>query len=276
MNIDLDLVNRALLDVGQSPLTDQDAIDKNTNYRLCREYYLNAFLEALSEVEWTGGRKRVRLVRTGRPVLKDYRYAFAYDMPFDCAKPVELQDNEFFIVEDRIIYTDVPNAELLYVSDGKILRTVRVVSAGRPGDIPKMEYLSAGPPGTRPLVTFRAGRPKDFLWFGPQEYPGAPYPDGHVPPGWNKAAGIPVPLPEDPDSAEDYPDYLALGYEPKFYEYIERGLAAKLSMKLSDQPALHVQMLQEALLIKQEAVRASRSRAAAKIKPVKWWTEELW
>jgi hypothetical protein len=168
-------------------------------------------------------------------------------MPFDCAKPVELQNNEFFAVEDRIIYSDAPDAELLYVSNGKILRPVAVISAGRPGDAPDMEYLSAGPPGTEPDETIRAGRPGDIL-------------DG---------------LPEDPEPADDFPDYRQLEYEPKFYEYIERALAAKFSMKLTDQPQLHIQLLQESMLIKQEAINATKSRKAAKLEPKKWWTEEI-
>jgi hypothetical protein len=245
--MNLGIVNRALLDVGQTALTDQDRRDKNTAWRVCRQYYIDTFLEALSEVEWTGGRKREKLVRTGRPLLKDSRYRFACDMPFDCAKPVELQDNGFFTVEDRIIYTDVPDAELLYVSNGKVLRPVAVTSAGRPGDVPDMEYLTAGPPGTEPEVTLRAGRPADIL-------------DG---------------LPEDPAPADDFPDYRQLEYEPKFYEYVERMLAAKFSMKLTDQPQLHVQLLQEAMLIKREAVNATKSRRAAKLEPKRWWTGEI-
>jgi hypothetical protein len=245
--MDRGIVNRALLDVGQIALSDGDVRDRTTSYQACKQYYIDTFLEALSEVEWTGGRRRARLVRTGRPVLPDERYRFACDMPFDCAKPVELQNNEFFTVEDRIIYTDVPDAELLYVSNGKMLRPVAVISAGRPGDAPDMEYLSAGPPGTEPDVTLRAGSPADIL-------------DA---------------LPEDPPPADDFPDYRRLEYEPKFYEYIQRALAAKLSMKMTDQPALHVQLLQEAMLIKREAVAASRSRRAAKLEPRRWWTEEI-
>jgi hypothetical protein len=245
--MDLGIVNRALLDVGQTALSDQDARDKNTAFQVCKQYYLDTFLEALSETAWTGGRKRDKLAPTGRPVLKDGRYLFAYDMPFDCAKPVELQDNGFFTVEGRIIYTDTPGAELLYVSDGKALRPVAVTSAGKPGDVMDMEYLTAGPPGTEPEVTLRAGGPGDIL-------------DG---------------LPEDPAPADDFPDYRRLEYEPKFYEYIERMLAAKFSMKLTDQPALHVQLLQEAMLIKQEAVNATKSRRAAKREPKRWWTEEV-
>jgi hypothetical protein len=82
-------------------------------------------------------------------------------------------------------------------------------------------------------------------------------------------------LPPDPEPDEDYPDYRQLEYEPKFYEYIERSLAAKFSMKLTNQPQLHIQLLQEAMLIKQEAVNATRSRRAAKREPKKWWGEEM-
>jgi hypothetical protein len=184
-------------------------------------------------------------------------------MPFDCAKPIELQNNEFFAVEDRIIYTDAPEAELLYVSNGKILRPVAVISCGRPGDVMDMEYLTAGPPGTEPEETIRAGGPEDFSDFGtPNSTGGA-------------VLAEPAPLPRDPEPTDDFPDYQALEYEPKFYEYIERMLAAKFSMKLTDQPQLHIQLLQEAMLIKQEAVNATKSRRAAKLEPKNWWTQEI-
>jgi hypothetical protein len=247
MNMNRDIINRALLYVGQYPLTEQDVADKNTTYELCRQYYITTILEAASEVEWTGGRRRQKLVASGRPLRRDLRYRFVYDMPFDCAKPIELQNNEFFMVEDRFIFTDVPGAELLYVSNGKILRPIALVAAGRPGSRQDMEYLTAGPPGTYPEVTLWPGKPADI---------------GET-------------LPGDPEPEDDYPDYRTLDYEPKFYEYIEQTLAAKFAMKVSDQPQLHVQLLQEALLIKREAVTASKSRLSAKLERKKWWTEEM-
>jgi hypothetical protein len=246
MNMDRALVNRSLLDVGEHPLTDADIEAKNENYQLCKDYYLQTFLEALSEVAWTGGRKRDRLMRTGRPHLKS-AYRFMYDLPFDCARPIELQDNGFFVAEDRFICTDVERAELMYISNGKILRPIAVASAGRPGDIPETEYLSAGQPWTHPDVTLYAGRPADIT-----EAP-----------------------PEDPVPADDYPDYRRMKYEPKFYEYVERTLAAKFAMKLSNKPELHIQMLQEALLIKQDAVTVSMGSSAARKNPQRWWKEEL-
>jgi hypothetical protein len=40
MNMDLGIANRALLDTGQSPLTDMDIAAKNTAYELCKAYYM--------------------------------------------------------------------------------------------------------------------------------------------------------------------------------------------------------------------------------------------
>jgi len=243
MNMNIEIVNRALYATGQNTLPDNDT----AGYNLCKAFYITTFLEALSEVEWVGGRKRDRLVRTGRPVARDKQYRFVYDMPFDCARVIELQNNEYFIVEDRLILTDAPRAELLYVSNGKTLRPIVVASAKKPGVLPEHEYFTAGQPWTAPDITLYPGRP----------------------------ANIAGALPEDPGQEDDYPDYVALDYEPKFFEYIEKRLAAKFAMKLSDQPQLHAQLLQEALLIKQEAVIASRAGRAAKVKEKPWWGQEL-
>lgn len=247
MNMDRDIVNRALFDVGQHPLYGEDGSEHNTTYELCKAFYISTFLEALSEVEWVGGRRWARLVRTGRPVIKDRRYRFAYDLPFDCARPIELQHNEYFMAEDRLILTDDRDAELLYVSNGKILRTIATAIAGEPGDMPAMEYLTAGQPDTEPEVTFWPGEPEHILDR----------------------------LPEDPVLTDDYPDYRAPEYEPKFYEYIEKSLAAKFAIKLSEQPELHTLLLQEALFIKQEAVNASRTARAAKFNGSPWWTDQM-
>ena len=243
MNMNLDIVNRALFATGQNLIT---ADEESSVYNLCKSYYLTTFLEALSEVEWVGGRKRDKLARTGRPVLNNHKYRFAYDMPFDCAKAIELQNNEYFIVEDRLILTDALDAELLYVSNGRILKPIKT-AVMELGMLPEHEYFSAGPPGTKQDYTF--------------------YPSGPV--------DIEGEMPEDPEPDSDYPDYIALDYEPKFFEYIEKKLAAKLAMKLSDQPKLHKMLFDEALLVKQEAIDASRASRGAKVKEDDWWASEL-
>jgi len=282
MNMNLDIVNRALYAAGQDMIEADDLkkIGDNTDesseeskkksavYKLCKSYYLATFLEALSEAEWLGGRKRAGLMRTGRPVLTNRKYSFAYDMPYDCAKPIELQDNEYFIVEDRLILTDVPDAELLYVSNGKVLKPI-AAAVMKPGMIPESEYFSAGKPGDLPDYTLHPGRPADLphvkngTWRVNQKDTGIP--DTEPPPE----------IPDDPKPVTDYPDYIELNYEPKFFEYIEKKLASKFAMKLSEQPQLRNQLLQEALLVKQEAVDASRASRAAKRKPTELWEDEL-
>ena len=259
MNMNLDIVNRALYATGQEILDETNGTStENAVYKLCKAFYISTFLEALSEVEWVGGRKRARLVRTGRPVIQNRKYACAYDMPYDCAKPIELQENEYFVVEDRLIMTDVPDAELLYVSNGKVLRPVSAVVM-KPGERPECEYLTAGSIMDLPHAV-------NGTWWVNQMSTGIP-------------ASEPAPgIPDDPAPFTDYPDYseyAELNYEPKFFEYVEKKLAAKFAMKLSDQPKLHMQLVQEALLVKQEAVNASRASRAAKVKEKPWWSEEL-
>jgi hypothetical protein len=244
--MDRGIVTRALGYVGEYHLTDQDVADKNTNYLTAKAFYLQTFLEALSEVAWTGGRRRKKLTLTGLPRLPS-GYRFAYDLPYDCAKAVELQDEAYFVVESRFLLTDREKAELLYVSNGRRLRPdVAIVSAGKPGDIHELEYITAGRPGTDPDFVIRSGRPRDI---GPA-------------------------LPETPEPSEDYPDYARLEYEPKFYQCVELALAAKFAVKESANPQLHGMLLQEAMVIKQEAINASGGNRAARQKTKGFWSEE--
>jgi hypothetical protein len=244
--MDRGIVDRALAYVGEWKLTDQDIADKNTNYESCKTFYLQTFLEALSEVPWTGGRKRAKLCPTGLPHLPS-PYAFFYDLPYDCAKPLELQEGAYFVVEGRFLLTDREEAELLYVSNGRILRPdVTIVSAGLPGDVHELEYITAGSPGTKSDFVLRAGRPADIL----------------------------IQAPVTPDPTEDYPDYVRLEYEPKFYQYVELTLASKFAVKQSANPQIHVMLLQEAMVIKQEAINASGGNRAARQKPPGFWSEE--
>jgi len=247
MNMNRGIVNRSLALVGDWVLTEQDIADKNTNYQTVKLFYLQTFLEALTEAAWTGGRRRVKLVPTGLPCLPN-QYRFTYDLPYDCAKPIELQNTAYFAAEGRFLMTDQEKAELLYVSNGRRLRPdVAAISAGKPGDIQELEYITAGPPGTRPDFTVRAGRPGD----------------------------IREQLLETPEPSEDYPDYVQLEYEPKFYQYIELILAAKFAVKNTEKPDLHMLLMQEAMAIKKEAVNASGSGKAARQKPKGFWSEEF-
>jgi hypothetical protein len=248
MNIDRNLVNRALLVAGRMPSSEWEE-EGSANNAMIKEFYLSTFLEALSEISWTGGRRRKFLMKTGVPHIQNTGFRFTYDLPLDCARPVELRDKEYFVVEDRFLYTEQERADLLYITNGRIQPAVPMVSGGRPGDIPGGEYFSGGRPGDAADedVTLYGGRPGD----------------------------ITEAIPPDVKPDEDYPEYQMPRYESKFYQYVENMLAAKFALKLSENPALHGQLLQQAYMIKQEAVNASLSVSAGPVKPNKWWGEEL-
>jgi hypothetical protein len=249
MNIDWNLVNRAMLLVGQYSLSPGDLKTGNPTAAMVKSFYLTTLLEALSEVSWTGGRRRAYLMRSGVSHVRNGGFGFSYDAPFDCARAVELRDKAYFVTENRFIYTGQEHAELLYVTNGKILRPAAAITAGRPGEITGTEYFSAGRPGDKAevLETFHPGR----------------------------IADIGDALPSDPESTEDYPDYRMPEYEPKFYQYVETLLAAKCASQLSEEPALAARLLQQAYLVREEAVTASLSAAAGPRKPQKWWGEQL-
>jgi hypothetical protein len=201
VNIDRRLANRALAGAGEDPLTHADYIGQTLRFRVMKDFYLQAFLEALSEVPWTRGKKRAALEQSGDPNLSPYRWM--YDTPADCARPLEIQENDYFVVEGPHILTDREDAVLLYITNGKI----------------------AGPEG--------------YL------------------------------------TDDDYPEYEPPEYEPKFYEYIERLLAAKMAMHIKPDKGLYQLLFSSAMLIKDEAVRASRSASAAKKNGNAWWFDRL-
>jgi hypothetical protein len=249
MNIDWNLVNRAMLLIGQFILSPEDLNSSKPTALMVKTFYLATFLEALSEIPWISGRRRVYLMRSGVSHVRNTEFRFAYDMPFDCALPIELRDKAYFITENKFIYTDQEHAELVYVTNGKILRTISAVRPGRPGDLMEMEYFSAGRPGDKAEIeaVFNPGTIQDI---------------GNA-------------IPDDPRIDEDYPDYRMPRYEPKLYQYVETLLAAKCAAQMSEQSELATRLLQQAYLVKEEAVTASLSAAAGPRKPMKWWGEQL-
>jgi hypothetical protein len=224
MNIDRDLSNRALMRIGQEPLNDADKVQDTVKWRTLKQFYLQNFLEALTELAWTGGKKRARLILVDAEAIENLTpYQFMYYMPDDCARALEVQDNEYFVVEGAFLCTNVADAVLLYITNGKV-----------------------------PEVPVEPDEPEEPA--EPEE------PDEPV----------------EPAEPDDFPNYSPPDYEPKFYEYVETMLAAKMAVKFSNDPKVYATLLQSALFLKTEAIKTSMSSSAAKIKSVPWWTEEIW
>lgn len=103
--------------IGEAPLSIGDTTSRTS--LLVQSFYLTTILEALIEVPWTSAKTRKELIQEA--FEQNYTsFAFMYNLPADCARALELQTNEYFIVEKTYLYTDMPNAVLLYISNGRI------------------------------------------------------------------------------------------------------------------------------------------------------------
>ena len=117
MNLNFDVVNRAFTRIGEEPITEKDKEDKNLKWNLAKNFYLVTILEALSTTPWTSSQKHAVLELSEEENYTKYQYA--YKLPLDCAKPLELQDNSYYQVIGNNLYADIPDAVLRYVSNFK-------------------------------------------------------------------------------------------------------------------------------------------------------------
>jgi hypothetical protein len=264
MNMNLDIVNGARYAAGLIK-DDEESLgllskeDKNSgdpkrkeHFEVCKNLYLKTFLEAVSEVPWTMGRKRKRLLRTTLP-HGNSGFKFTYNIPYDCARPVELSDKGTYVIDGDFLCTDSVRAELLYVSNGKRI----------PLDT-EFEEVS--------VADFAAGNYDMVLSPGHLD-------DWDLPADFTVSMSIEEFAEENPEpmelEKEDWMDYKPPEYEPKFYEYFEMMLAAKLAINNTAQARLHDTLLQKALLIKRDAVKSTKSITANKDTPSKPWAERL-
>lgn len=120
MNINIDIVNRALEAAGQERLVPEEmtAERESTRWRLVRDIYLQVILTTLAKTTWTSRIKRAKL----EPLTETENlsgYFFQYILPYDCVRPEALNGNDEYIVEGHVLYTDREEAILQYVSSAR-------------------------------------------------------------------------------------------------------------------------------------------------------------
>lgn len=117
MNRDMAIITRALVAAGQEPLTDENIQNNDVIWRTIKASYLPVLLSVISSAEWTELKRRSALKKTNSRNLSERGYAYA--LPFDCARAIEISDGDEYEIEGRTLYADCDGAVLLYVSDGK-------------------------------------------------------------------------------------------------------------------------------------------------------------
>lgn len=141
MNINKDIVNRALEAAGQERLTDEDIEKNSSRWRLIKDNYLSVILTTLAKTTWTSQLKREKLKEAEKDNFTGYDYV--YHLPVDCAKPEELQDEAEYNVEGKYLYTNSPMAVLCYVSNGR--RKPEEISEVKEEDYPEYEDIEFDP-----------------------------------------------------------------------------------------------------------------------------------
>jgi len=272
MNLNFALVNRALLNIGKAPITEADKKAGNEAWRTAKEYFLSTMLEALSQAEWTGAKRRRELCPAQMPRKRNADFAFAYDLPIDCAKPIELDAQEYFEVEANLLYVNAApcrhcgrcqrynrprrsscrhrckaRARLLYVSNGKRLADQAVVQGGNARRVLTDGYVTGGD----------ADRIRRHEWHD------------NLLSGGNARRKAPAP------SSEDFLDYREMNLEPNFYLYCENLLSAKFALRLTERPDLAAAFFNKAQAIGRAAEVTSIAGSAARIKAPPSWQEEL-
>jgi hypothetical protein len=150
VNIDRELANRIFLDIGEEMANGQDTALGTLKWRALKDFYLATMITAVSSIPWINGKLRKALTKTdtvlpgeNNPDSKPVNYSpyrFMYDLPVDCARPLEIQGDYFYVIENGKLLTDRDNAALLYVTNGKL--TVPRTGDDYPDyDLPEMDPL---------------------------------------------------------------------------------------------------------------------------------------
>lgn len=256
MNIDRELVTRALARAGQEPLNDEDIIKNSTRWRAIKAFYLSTILETLSQTSWTSRKRRAVLeeVMPESEMENNTGYMHCYRLPADCAKPEALKEDDEFIVEGDFLFTDSEVPVLLYISNGK--RTE--VKLPENEDKPEEE-----------LPDEEDNVPEDKT-----EEPSESSEEDTDETGEEIVMALDDPE-EDEEIEEDYPDYDNITFEPLLSQYLETRLAAKIVLKITGDLSLYNTLYNESLMCEQRALEASEAHSKSRLNGNKWWADQI-
>lgn len=123
MNTDTDLANAALAYLGEMPISSIDD-PASKPARMCRQFAREAMNEVLRMHRWNRATKRGYLARDVVAPLGGFSYA--YLMPTDCLRVMEVNDdeyresNEHYELEGRRLLTNDEAVTLRYVAEIQI------------------------------------------------------------------------------------------------------------------------------------------------------------
>ena len=166
-------------------------------------------------------------------------FTFMYPIPADCAKVVQVGENKPYIVEGAFIFTDEPDAVLLYIRNYFTGKYVFVeVEDPVETDIDKY-YVKNAEGGYEPAES----------WDPTETY---------------------YEIEE-----QDYNFYADPQLDPTLSSYFECRLAATIALKLTGDTDKYNMLYNEAQLIANNAMKKSAEQAKNKTHGNPWWTDQL-
>lgn len=166
------------------------------------------------------------------------KYECCYALPDDCAKPEELLNNEEFIVEGTLLYTDASDAVLMYISNRNIAQHVNVEQNGD--------------------VYLEIDEECNLWWVG--EDP------------------CPYELEGDKlyyEAKDFYKDYGELNFDPLLQRFLETRLAADIALKITGDRGIYEALYNESLLIEKEAENGTKAQSQSRKNGSEWWTDRM-
>jgi hypothetical protein len=320
MNIDTLLANRILLDVGDEILNEGDVEQETLKWRVLKEFYLATVINAVSSIPWTNGKRRSALekidtvfsseVNPENKIVNYSPYRYMYKLPADCARPLEIQGDYFYVIENGCLLTDRQDAALLYVSNGRLeghffdfsfgaitlssttTEFANTFTVELPGEIHSALYIAATTAvtgGTKVKVTVKGAMTENAsIWtdiaseeFTPVQLNEGkqkielfsvrfPYIKVAITKTGTFSAGVLNAYLKD-----DYPGYCISQMEPIFYEYIEKLIASKMITKLKPGSEMRQVLFAEAMLARQEALSGIRAVSSSRSNGERRWDEEI-
>ena len=114
---DTDICNLALGHLGEARVSSLD--EDTVAARACALHYGPVLNQVLRSHRWNFAAKRA--VLTVNATAPAFGWSYAYDLPADCVRVLELNDSEFndvsdeYVVEGRQLLTDADKVNLIYI-----------------------------------------------------------------------------------------------------------------------------------------------------------------
>jgi hypothetical protein len=285
MNIDRDLVARALAKAGEEPITAEEWEEGTSNrVRIVKEFYHAILLESLSSYDWTSQKKRARLEvmdnyeyeevlnPKAADVNRYYEYVYdQYHQKYYYRKAETFSSGTTYFIR---IDNNLTGYAYMYILPADCAKVVKL--ANDEPYVVEGAFLFADV-ADAVLVYIRNYFTGKYIYEKVEE----PDPvdidkyyvieDGEYVKAESYIMGTDYYVIKE----EDYNFYAEPELDPSLSAYFECKLAANLALKLTGGADKYQMLYNEAELIANKAQKKSSEQAQNKTKGNAWWTDQL-